>query len=1104
MAVTRSTAEDRARRGAGPAAGPADRSVEFTALLAATLLAAAALFLVYSAKARVLAGYPNTLDLARLEREQQLYPVLQPLIANPVERQFVAREIFDSVRDRGGSLPNAGTLARIRLPVQEIPAALRTGAYRDRITRQTPRDGGLTVPLLTRAQFAALKPRLAVRSPGRFRWALLLWSGAFVLVFYAAHLFWTIRGFKGSQAVLPGVFLLTGIGLALMLSLRDPLRDTLAFAEFSQGVILGVVLLAAAGLVDYERFAGFSYVPMLAACFLSVLLILFGSGPGTSDAKVNLLGFQPVEVIKILLVFFFAGYFARRWELLRTLEERRPELTRLSRYVKVPRLEYLMPVVLGVAAILLFFFLQRDLGPALVISSLFLLLYAVARGKYLLAAGGFAVLIAGFGAGYALGFPRTVSDRVEMWISPWDNLVRGGDQVVHSLWAFATGGIFGTGLGLGDPDLIPAAHTDLVLAAMGEEWGFAGLLATAAAYVVLAVFGFRAAARARSDYAFFLALGCTLLLALQVLFIAGGALDLIPLSGIVTPFLSYGRSAMLANFVLVGILLSVSRNPGDGSHTEPFRKPVASIARVLAAAALMLLLKAAYVQVLQADPIVGAGALTTQADGVRRYEYNPRLMAVARGIPRGAIYDRNGLPIATSDWTELEKHRAEFARLGIPLPPQAGGEAERYYLLGATAVHLLGDLRTRANWSARNSSLQERDSAVQLQGYDDRARVVAVPDPRTGQPTYTIRYDYRELVPLLRHRWQPDHAAVRRILDRNRNVRVSIDARLQWRGAAILRDQIRKLGKERGALVVLDPADGDLLASVSYPWPAAMPPTLTAPESDEALFDRPRYGIYPPGSTFKVVTAVAALRRDPENAQKQFECRRLPDGRVGNYVRGWRRPVRDDVADRNPHGSVAMERGMVVSCNAYFAQLAAYQVGPQALLETAKLFGISVANPNTPAKLKEALAQAGYGQGQVVTTPLQMARVAATVANGGMTPYGRWVIDESNPRVQPPQRVLSPQIAGLLGQYMREVVTRGTGRNASSAAEPVAGKTGTAELGDKPAHAWFIGYAPASGPKKIAFAILIEHGQYGGTSAAPVATQVVNVARELGLLERTE
>jgi cell division protein FtsI/penicillin-binding protein 2 len=518
----------------------------------------------------------------------------------------------------------------------------------------------------------------------------------------------------------------------------------------------------------------------------------------------------------------------------------------------------------------------------------------------------------------------------------------------------------------------------------------------------------------------------------------------------------------------------------------------------------VVLARAAYVQVARADTIMGEGALVVEADGARRYQYNPRFQEVMGQVPKGAIYDRNGLPLASSDWQDLEKHRAEYRQLAIDIDRARSRAESRHYPFGGLMFDLLGDLRTRLRWGATNTSFVERDSARRLRGYDDRPTLVTVRNPN-GATERVVRYDYRELVPLLRHRYDPRNPAVRRVLDRARDVHMTIDARLQVRVAAILQKQLQQAGVSKGAAVVLDAVSGDLLASVSLP-----PPVLNAdgetdngaePEGNPYL-DRARYGLYPPGSTFKVVTAMAALRKDMRLTHKSYQCIRLPDGRVGQFLQGSRRPIRDDIQDKAPHGTVDMERGIVVSCNAYFAQLGTYDVGSDPLLATAKLLGISVASPATAAQLRQALPQASYGQGQVVASPFQMARVAATVANGGATPQGRWISDETNPRTTAPQTVLSGEAAQTLAKFMREAVTSGTGRRAASTTVAVAGKTGTAELADAPSHAWFIGFAPY-GPaaRKIAFAVLVENGVYGGAAAAPAAAEIVSAAAQLGLIQ---
>ena len=1073
MAVTHSRSTERAdlRRLPGTRAGWRGR--ELILLLVATLLVAAGLYQVHSAKSEGLADVDaglaakRLLNLNALSSREELLPALTPLFPKMHERDTAAREIYYLT----GSLSNVGGIAHKKL--------------------------------LTGDQFRQLKPLVVVRMPAQFQRAFYLWCGIFFAAFWLAHLWWSLRGFTGDQTFLPALLALSGIGLTLMISLRDPVRDNLLFVDFAQGAAVGAVLLAALSALDYQRLAGkLSFVPLLASFVISVLLVLFGTGPGTSDAKVNLFGFQPVELIRVLLVFFLAGYFAQRWDVLRHARETRPGLARLTTKFDIPPVEYTLPALVCVAFSLAFFFLQKDMGPALVFACLFLTLYGIARCSVFVPAAGLAVLGAGFAGGYFLGVPHTVGERVSMWLSPWDNLVHGGDQVAHSLWAYATGGIAGTGIGHGDPQLVPAGHTDLILSVLGEQWGFLGIAAVFALYAYLIYRSLKIALRARSDYEFFLAAGMAAATALQILLISGGSLGVLPLSGVVTPFLSYGRTAMLFNFIMFGILEAISARPAgpvaEPSKMQPFRIPATIVGILFAVAGAVIVAKAAYVQVLRSDATVGAGTLVVQADGARRYQYNPRLQEIMRDIPKGAVYDRNGLPLATSNWDELAKHRAAYLALGIDIDRACSRTESRHYPFGGLMFDLLGDLRTRTRWGATNTSFVERDSARRLRGYDDRPTLVEVKNPKSGKMDRVLRYDYRELVPLLRHRREPNHPEVRRVLDRPRDVRMSIDARLQMKVAEILRNQLRQSGQTKGAAVVMDPATGDLLAAVSFPLP------VEGPDQDEAnpYLDRARYGLYPPGSTFKVVTAMAALRKDAQLAHKQYQCERLPDGRVGNYMKGSKRPIRDDVQDKNPHGTLDLEHGLVVSCNAYFAQLGTYDVGAEALHETATLLGIAAASPDTAAELKKALPQSAYGQGEVVASPFQMARVAATVANGGAMPQGRWITDETNARAAAPSVILPADVAGTLGRFMREVVTGGTGRRAGTASVAIAGKTGTAELADAPSHAWFIGFAPyGAGARKIAFSVLVENGVYGGTAAAPAATEIVNAAVKLGLIQ---
>ena len=1097
MAVTRSSIETRAAESSRAPLPPVrvSRIPELVWLVVAAALVCSAWWLTYSAKARRATPAP-ALNLSQVDRPEQLLPVLL-VFQGAGDREFVAHRILDALTAHENALPNIAVLARLRASRADLLANRKLEELRERAQQSRTN----TVPLFTPAEFAQFRQQISVRSLDAFRSQLLLWAGAILAAFFLVHFVWIFRGFTGPWAFLPLLLVLTGIGFALMVGLRDPLRDTLIFIPFAQGVAGGCLVMMFASLVDWEgTTAAYSFVPLLGAAALSIALMFLGSGPSGSDARVNLGPFQPVEAIKILLVFFLAGYFAKRWPLLRQLREKRFVLPG----VELPPLEYAAPVMIGVAVALVFFYLQKDLGPALVFACVFLTLYSIARNRVPLAITGLLTLLGGFLIGYFVGTPKTVHDRVAMWLSPWSNTVRGGDQVVHSLWAMSSGGVLGTGPGLGETDVIPAGYTDLIVSALGEDWGFLGILAVYSIFAVLIWLALRIARRAKTDYAFFLSLGLALLVASELLLISCGILGLFPLSGVATPFLSYGRTAMLANFMIAGILLALGRDRGPTQRTEPFHNGLRWVEIVCTVLLCTVVGKAAWIQIGQADATAGEGALVIQADGGRRFIYNPRLIAAARTLERGTIYDRTGLPLATSNWNELERHRAEYKQLGIDIDQACNRAEARFYPFGAVTFHLLGDLRTRANWSAPNASLIERDSAVRLQGYDDRARVVEVKDTQ-GKPFYTIRYDYRELLPLLRHRWEPDNPAVKRIRERERNVHLSVSAALQMKAADILRTHLAALHLKRGALVVMDPQTGDLLASVNYPSPDLLQEKLALGEAAGPLLDRARYGLYPPGSTFKIVTAIAALRLNPALAHQQYQCIRLPDGRTGNYVGNSRRPVRDDTEDRNPHGTLDMGRAIVVSCNAYFAQLGTYKVGPEQMLDTAKLIGVSVANPPTVKNLRPQMPQASYGQGQVVVTPFQMARVASAVAAAGQLPFGKWVIDESNSRVQPPQAIVSANDAALLAKDMRSVVTSGTGRRLAAIKPDIAGKTGTAELAVAPSHAWFIGFAPYTdtpqAAHRIAFAVLAENGHYGGTAAAPIAGDLVLAAKQLGLIQ---
>jgi cell division protein FtsI/penicillin-binding protein 2/cell division protein FtsW (lipid II flippase) len=967
------------------------------ALLCASLLVALGLALVYRAKIyRLPKG--EFVNLNTVTSPEQLLPVLESV----PNSEDAAQRTFDFIQ-RSRPLRNIGVLRRLHLP-------------------------------LTR-----LKPLMVVRTTAEFHRQAAIWLGLYFAGFYLAAFAWRVSGFAGDRSFLPALHLLTGFGLALMLSMRDPLRDTLEFKKFALGVFLGCLLLALPALkfFDYRRLSDWCYTPLFAALGLFGLLLAFGRGPGGTDIKVNLGPFQPVELIKILLVLFLAGYFTRNWERLRDLREKR-----ILRGLHLPRLEHVVPVACAVAVALVLFFVLKDLGPALVTFFVFLVMFAAARARPGLAIAGLAVLAGSVTLGYYAGKPHTVVERIDMWLRPWDNDVRGGDQLAHGIWALSTGGPWGSGPGWGDPGMIPAGNTDLVLPAIGEEWGFVGVAAIFLLFGFLIARALRAAARAGTHFGFFLGLGLSALIALEMLLITSGVLGALPLSGVVSPFLSSGNTAMLANFAIFALLVSISADRREEGPHDLLRGPLIPLKTVLACAAIGLLVLAARYQVTGDHNYLARDAHAFDADGVKRPQHNPRLNSIASEIPRGSIYDRNGVPLATSNWAELQAHG---------LDKNCSRFDTRYYPFASATAHVIGDLRTGENFYASNSSLIEHDSDAKLRGYE-----------------------YAELASLVRYRHRRGNQDMARVLARDRNLHLTLDIRLQVRAEEIL-------GHRKGAVVVMDAETGGVLTMVS---------------ADDPL-DRARYGLYPPGSTFKLVTAIAALSANPDLRRRTYLCRTLSDGRAGNSIAGWNRPIKDDIGD-HAHGTVDMQKAITVSCNAYFAQLGVHDVGSKSLAETASRFGISTGDPG---ELRKALPFAAYGQGPVLISPFKMARVAAAIASGGHMPHGRWIDGDANPRTDEPLEVLPAAQAAFLARAMRAVVTEGTARHVMAGEQiGIAGKTGTAQLDTGMPHAWFTGFAPYEGGRRIAFAVLIEHGGYGGRIAAPIARQIVEAAKELGLI----
>ena len=249
---------------------------------------------------------------------------------------------------------------------------------------------------------------------------------------------------------------------------------------------------------------------------------------------------------------------------------------------------------------------------------------------------------------------------------------------------------------------------------------------------------------------------------------------------------------------------------------------------------------------------------------------------------------------------------------------------------------------------------------------------------------YTIHRDYRELVPVLRHRHQPEHPAVVAFRNRPRDVHLTIDADLQLRLAAIVATLCAEgaRARRRRSCSIRTPATSSPAPAIPGRFPS-MARRAAKDDDADVWLDRARYGAYPPGSTFKLV--MSRWRRcATARAVRRYTCARLPDGRIGARISGWARPVRDDVLDTHPHGTIGLHEGLVHSCNAYFAQLAA-SLGPEPLIAVADQLKISLSSNGNSASARASVAAAGR------VRPGAGRGIAATNGDGRGGGRGRWL-----------------------------------------------------------------------------------------------------------------
>jgi cell division protein FtsW (lipid II flippase) len=392
------------------------------------------------------------------------------------------------------------------------------------------------------------------------------YGGVLALGGAAAHLLLRRLAPAADPVLLPAVFLLNGLGLVFIrrVDFAAGAESQLATTQTTWSLVgLGAFVATLLIVRSHRDLTRYHYTIGLITIALLLLPLAPVIGQRINGAqlwvRIGPVGFQPGEFAKIGLVVFLAGYLERKRALLSIATHR------IGPFL-FPEPKHLGPVLAAAGIALGIVVFQRDLGSGLMFFGVSVVMLYVATGRIAYpAVGGVA-----FGIGALLAWSQFthVQQRVAIWIDPWSRLNDEGWQIAQATFALGTGGLTGTGLGLGRPDEIPFAATDAIFAVLGEELGLLGATAVLVTFLFIVVRGYRISLRAPDEVGALLATGLTTVMGLQVFVIIGGITRLVPFTGITLPFISYGGSSLVANYVLLALLLRVSHASGEARRTR--------------------------------------------------------------------------------------------------------------------------------------------------------------------------------------------------------------------------------------------------------------------------------------------------------------------------------------------------------------------------------------------------------------------------------------------------------------------------------------------------------------------------------------------------------
>ncbi len=890
------------------------------------------------------------------------------------------------------------------------------------------------------------------------------------------------------------MFLCTGMIMITRISVTKAVRQ---FAIIIVSLALALLVPVLIGKVKLLKKLTWGY----ALCGLAALGVVLLLGAVTNGSKISfsLFGFtfQPSEFVKLLFLFFLAGLLCDRPNWQKVL---------LSAVVSL-----LYVMILAAST---------DLGSAAIFFVMYVFVLYIATGKFryifLSAAAG----LGGCMAAYKLFYHIKV--RVAVWLDPWRDVTGKGYQLAQSLFAIGTGGWFGFGLCQGKPESIPYVEADFIFSAISEELGVLYGICLILLCLICFLNFVRIAYGISNTFLKLLSYGVGITYIFQVFLTVGGGIKLIPLTGVTLPLVSYGGSSVMVTILMFAVVqgaavwnerwaeeAEVSKEAEEpenlwGETDENSEKPTAE--------------ETADMQDEKTADTADKEPADTESKEPADTE-NKVLTITVTG-------ETDEAPDRERDEPDKENAAALIEAVSV--------KRRTVFLTGvfcvlflAMTVHILIFMTMQREEVVNhpfNITRQQALSELNVRGTikTENGEVLAYTRPEEDG-TETRRYPYDAIFAhvvgyaanggmgieaAMSYRLVSTHQSIGgQITNDLNNEKNRGDTVITTLDVSLQELAYRLLGDQDGAIVVMEPSTGKILAMVSKPdfnpnEIEAVWDDLIAEEESSVLVNRVTQGLYPPGSTFKIFTALEYMRENPDGMQEySYRCRGNYQTQDGHTIHCY---------GHHAHGTLSFEQSFARSCNSSFANIGmtldreAFARTLDELYFNRELPGAMRTNMSriliNPDTEDYGMLQTAIGQGETLITPMHLCMVTCAVANGGelMAPYVVSRIENCEGdivRSYEPQscgNMISSEEADQLAELMMAVCEYGTGYRLENEAFVVAGKTGSAEFDSDSdgTHAWFTGYAPADDPQ-IAVTIIIEKAGAGGDYAVPIAQMLL-------------